>query len=243
VTDLSLPEEQDKLVAAVAAANPRTIVVLENNGPVTMPWLDEVNAVVAAWYPGIRGGEAIANVLFGKVNPSAKLTVTFPKSEADLPRTEVPGPPPKHFDVHYTEGLKVGYKWFDAEGIAPLFPFGFGLSYTTYSYADLKATVDNNRARLSFRVTNTGERAGAEIAQVYAALPAAANTPPKRLVAWAKVKLDPGETKTVTLMIDPFHLSIFDVDKNGWKLLPGDYVVLVGGSSRDTPLRETIRIE
>ena len=139
------PDNQDQLVSQVAAANPHTIVVLETGGPVTMPWISTVSAVLEAWYPGIRGGEAIASILFGDVNPSARLPVTFPKSEADLPHLTVPAPPPATdqapraapgrtrippFDINYTEGLKVGYKWFDAEDKAPLFPFGFGLSYT-----------------------------------------------------------------------------------------------------------------
>jgi len=240
--DLSLPEKQDELVAAVAAANPRTIVVLENNGPVTMPWLDRVRAVVAAWFPGIRGGPAIANVLFGRVNPSAKLTVTFPKSEADLPLPKLPGPPPRDFTIRYPERLKVGYKWYDAEGKQPLFPFGFGLSYTTYSHSHLQTTA-GRELQVNFKVTNTGRRAGAEIAQVYAELPAAAGEPFRRLVAWKKVELNPGESKTVTLSIDPLHLSVFDVDMHDWKLLPGDYVISVGGSSRHLWLRTVMRLE
>jgi beta-glucosidase len=241
VPDLSLPEEQDNLVAAVAAANPHTIVVLETGGPVTMPWIGKASAALEAWYPGIRGGEAIANILFGDVNPSARLTVTFPKSEADLPEVKLPGAPPGDFDIHYAEGLKVGYKWFDAEGKQPLFPFGFGLSYTTYSYAELKTTA-GKEVQVSFKVTNTGKRAGAEIAQVYASLPTAAGEPPKRLVAWEKIQLAPAETKTVSLTIDPLHLSIFNADKDQWELLPGDYVIFVGGSSRSTPLHEVVHL-
>jgi beta-glucosidase len=239
--DLSLPEDQDKLVEAVAAANPHTIVVLENNGPMTMPWLGKVSAVVDAWYPAIRGGEAIANVLFGDVNPSGKLTVTFPKSGADLPLVNLPGPPPADFEIRYPEGLNVGYKWYDAKGKEPLFPFGFGLSYTSYSYADLTATA-GKQVQVSFTLTNSGKRAGAEIAQVYASLPAAAGEPPKRLVAWEKVQLDPGQSKTVTLPIDPLHLSIFNADKDQWEVLPGDYILSVGGSSRSTPLSATVHV-
>ena len=165
VPNLSLPEKQDNLVDGVAAANPHTIVVLETGGAVTMPWLGKVSAVIEGWYPGILGGEAIANILFGDVNPSAKLPVTFPKSETDLPEPKLPGPPPNPFDIHYAEALEVGYKWFDAEGKEPLFPFGFGLSFTTFSYSDLK-TEAGETMQVSFKVTNTGKRAGAEIAQI-----------------------------------------------------------------------------
>jgi beta-glucosidase len=241
VPNLSLPEKQDELVDSVAAANPHTIVVLETGGPVKMPWIGKVSAAIEAWYPAIRGGDAIANILFGDVNPSAKLPVTFPQTEADLPQVKLPGPPPSPFDIHYAEGLKVGYKWFDAEGKTPLFPFGFGLSYTTFSYSDLKTTVGPS-TQVSFKVTNTGKRAGAEIAQVYASFPAATGEPPKRLVAWSKVELLPAETKTVTLTIDPLQLSIFDADKDQWQLLPGEYVFFVGWSSRSTPLQEAVRL-
>jgi beta-glucosidase len=246
VPDLSLPERQDELVAAVAAANPHTIVVLENGGPVTMPWLGKAGAVVEAWYPGIRGGEAVANVLFGQVNPSAKLTVTFPGSEAELPQANLPGSKPsaktnRQFQIHYAEGLRVGYKWFDAEGKEPLFPFGFGLAYTTYAYSDLKITAGET-LQVSFKVTNTGRRAGAEIAQVYASLPAAADEPPKRLVAWEKIPLRPGEARTVTVPIEALNLSIFSVPGDKWQLLPGEYGIFVGGSSRSTPLHETVRL-
>lgn len=141
------------------------------------------------------------------------------------------------FDVDYTEGLKVGYKWFDAENKEPLFAFGYGLSYTTYAYSGLKAGIDS----VTFTVRNTGKRAGAEIAQVYAGLPAAAQEPPKRLVAWEKIPLAPGESKTVTLPIEPKFLSIFNEQKDGWELLPGDYRFYVGGSSRSTPLTATVK--
>ena len=179
--NLSLPDNQDVLVAAVAAANPHTVVVLETAGAVTMPWIGKVNAVLEAWYPGIKGGEAIANILFGDVNPSAKLPLTFPATEADLPhpKATVQPPPGEHdmaplipgvpfqvntrrFDIEYDEALKVGYKWFDAEDKRPLFPFGFGLSYTTYVYSDLAVTAAN----VTFRVKNVGARAGEEVAEV-----------------------------------------------------------------------------
>ncbi len=253
VANLSLPENQDQLVAEVSAANRNTIVVLETGGPVTMPWLSGVNAVLEAWYPGIRGGEALANILFGEVNPSAKLPVTFPKSEADLSHVRIESPPPAlktntiertppvFFDLKYFEGLKVGYKWFDAEKKEPLFPFGFGLSYSTYSYSRLQPLQEDG-LKVAFEVTNSGRRTGIEIAQVYASLPPAAAEPPKRLVAWDKVELAAGETKVVTMTLDPFYLSIFNVAKNDWELIPGEYTLYVGGSSRNTPLTGAIHI-
>jgi len=255
---LILPDNQDKLVSAVAAAHPHTLVVLETGGPAAMPWIGQVSAAIEVWYPGIRGDVALANILFGDVNPTGKLPVTFAKSDTDLPHPQIPGlvppPPPSAtpeagrggrggrgrmapFDVDYSEGLKVGYKWFDAEKKDPLFAFGHGLSYTTYAYSGLKAGIDT----VTFTVRNTGKRAGAEIAQVYAALPSAAQEPPKRLVAWDRIPLAPGESKTVTLAIDPKFLSIFNEQKDGWELLPGEYQFLVGGSSRSTPLTATVK--
>lgn len=257
VPNLSLPGNQDSLIDQVAAANQHTIVVLETGGPVTMPWLNKVSAVLEAWYPGIRGGEAIARILFGDVTPSAKLPVTFPKSETDLSHVTVQAPPPEApaplagtesgqnrphpFDIHYSEGLKIGYKWFDAENKEPLFPFGHGLSYTTYSYSGLR-TVQGKDLNVTFEVTNTGQLAGTEIAQVYASLPPNAGEPPKRLVAWEKVPLVPGETKTVILKLEPLSLSIFNLDKGGWDILAGEYKLSVGGSSRNTPLTASVRL-
>jgi beta-glucosidase len=245
---LTLPDNQDKLVSAVAAANPHTIVVLETGGPAAMPWIDQVSGAIEVWYPGIRGEVALANILFGDVNPTGKLPVSFAKSDADLPHPKIPGidqipaQPDRRFrmapfDVDYSEGLKVGYKWFDAEKKDPLFAFGHGLSYTTYAYSGLKAGLDS----VTFTVRNTGKRAGAEIAQVYAGLPAAANEPPKRLVAWERIPLAPGESKTVTLPIDPKFLSIFNEEQDAWELMAGDYQLFVGGSSRSTPLTATVK--
>jgi beta-glucosidase len=253
---LSLSGTQNELVTAVAAANPRTIVVLETGGPAAMPWIDGVGAAIEIWYPGIRGAEALANILFGDVNPSAKLPATFPKSDADLPHPVIFGSAPRPatppagaagapqqrmqmaaFDIDYTEGLKVGYKWFQAENKQPLFFFGHGLSYTTFAYSGLKATIDS----VSFTVRNTGKRAGAEVAQVYAGLPAAANEPPKRLVAWEKIQLAPGETRTVTVKLEPKFLSIFNEEKDDWELLAGEYRIFVGGSSDSTPLTAAVR--
>jgi beta-glucosidase len=252
--NLTLPDHQDDLIKQVAAANSHTIIVLETGDPVLMPWLDNVNAVLETWYPGQRGGEAIANLLFGDVNPSGKLPISFPKSESDLPHLTIPTPPPSKekpaadimpipvfIDADYTEGLKVGYRWYDAEHKEPLFPFGFGLSYTTFSYAQLKVTP-GKPAQVSFSVTNTGSRAGAEVAQIYLGLPANSGEPPKRLVAWQKVQLEPGKSRTITLSLEQQSLSIFNVEKDSWEVLPGEYLVSVGGSSRSTPLTATLPI-
>jgi beta-glucosidase len=258
---LSLSEHQDDVIAKVAAANPHTVVVLETGSPVTMPWADQVSGILEAWYGGSRGAEAVARVIFGDVNPSGKLPITFPKSEADLPHPSIVKPPAesttKHgefeawkkiaaglpaFQTTYDEGLKVGYKWYDAEHKQVLFPFGYGLSYTTYNYSDLKVS-HGKTVRLSFKVTNTGNRAGAEIAEVYAALPENAGEPPKRLVGWSKIKLNAGESKEVVIEVDPEYLSIFNVERDAWQLVPGDYRFLVGGSSQSLPLKDTVNLK
>jgi len=261
---LSLPEHQDDLIAAVAAANPHTIVVLETGSSVTMPWAGQVSGILEVWYAGSQGAEAVANVIFGDVNPSAKLPITFPRSEADLPHRGIVKPPHEStthgepdawkkiapglpaFQTTYDEGLRVGYKWYDAEKKEVLFPFGYGLSYSTYSYSGFRVTPvgpPGGNVRLNFTVTNTSNRAGVEIAEVYAALPAAAAEPPKRLVGWSRVKLNPAESKEVVVEIDPRYLSIFNADRNTWQLLPGDYTFLVGGSSRNLPLKESVSLK
>jgi beta-glucosidase len=236
--NLSLPDNQDSLIAQVAAANPHTIVVLETGTAVMMPWLDNVSAVLEVWYAGSKGADAVANLLFGDVNPSAKLPMTFLRSESDLPHPKLVIPPPEAlgrdadmksgeakptFAVNYGEGLKVGYKWYDAENKPVLFPFGFGLSYTTYRYSDLKVTLGKETA-VTFTVKNTGSRPGDEIAQVYAALPTNAGEPPKRLVAWSKLHLNPGERTEVSLKVPAEYLSIYGENPDGWKLIPGSYV-------------------
>ena len=251
---LSLPDHQDDLIAAVAAANPQTIVVLETGSPVTMPWADQVSGILEAWYGGSRGAQALARVIFGDVNPTAKLPITFPRSDEDLPHRNIVKPPPlpggwkrvaaglPAFQTTYDEGLKVGYKWYDAEKKPVLFPFGYGLSYTTYSYSNLKL-MPADKVQVTFTVTNTGSRAGAEITEVYTALPESAGEPPKRLVGWSKVNLNPGESKEVAIEVVPEYLSIFNVDKDAWQLIPGDYTFLVGGSSQSLPLKESINLK
>jgi beta-glucosidase len=257
---LTLPHDQDTVIAAVAAANPHTIVVLETGNPVTMPWVSAPAAILEAWFAGNDGADAVGNVLFGTVNPSGKLPNTFPKSEADLPHPTLTTPPPESdhfsgpaspeqwakglppFQVTYDEGAKVGYKWYDAEKKPVLFPFGFGLSYTTYRYSGLQVTPGDD-VKATFTLTNTGPREGSEIAEVYAMLPDAAGEPFKRLVGFTKLKLDAKEKRTVTVEIDPKYLSIFDEAKDGWTLVPGDYTILVGGSSQDLPLKATVSLK
>jgi beta-glucosidase len=213
-----------------------------------------VQGIIEAWYPGIGGAQSLANILFGDVNPSGRLAISFAKSDDQLPHPEVPGisligapgagrrrpeelPP---FDYDATEGVRVGYKWFESEHKDPLFPFGFGLSYTSYEYSGLNAS----RHEVSFTVRNSGSRAGTEVAQVYAVLPASTGESTfKRLVAWDRVALAAGESKTVTLTLDPLYLSIFDVSKDAFTLAPGDYTILAGSSSTDTPLSATVHIE
>ena len=255
--NLSLPDNQDAMIDQVTSANPRTIVVLESGTAVTMPWIDKVSGVLEAWYAGSKGADAVANILFGDVNPGAKLPMTFPRSEADLPHPQRVIPPPgalgkaavmatgeakPTFEVHYDEGLKVGYKWYDAEKKPVLFPFGFGLSYTSYSYSNLKIKP-GKQTTVTFKVKNTGSRPGAEIAQVYAALPAETGEPPKRLVGWSKVKLQAGESKEVTVNIDAEYLSIFDEASESWKMVPGVYSFMAGGSSQDLPLVQKITLK
>jgi beta-glucosidase len=254
---LSLPGNQDTLIEQVAAANPRTIVVLETGTAVTMPWVEKVSGVLEAWYAGSKGADAVANILFGDVNPSAKLPMTFPRSESDLPHPQLVMPPPNTqgvtagtktilskpiFHVHYDEGLKVGYKWYDAENKPVLFPFGFGLSYTTYAYSDLKIKP-GEQTTVSFTLKNTGHRAGSEIAEVYASLPADANEPPKRLVGWSKVHLNEGESAQVSVSVDPLYLSVYDEVQGEWKLVPGSYTFMVGGSSQNQPLHEKVNLD
>ena len=263
---LALDEAQNKLIEAVAAANPRTIVVLETGSPATMPWVDKVAGVIEAWYPGIRGAEAIASVITGKVNPTGKLAVTFPKSDADLPHPNLVLPPPESdprfpgpggdisafmsrmsqglpaFQVHYDEKLNVGYKWYDAERKSVLFPFGYGLSYTTFAYSGM-AVTPGNTLTVSFTVKNTGSRVGTEISEVYTSFPEAAGEPPKRLIGWSRTDLAPGESKQVSIPINCDRLDVYDEASDSWKLVPGSYTVMAGGSSQDLPLRKDVILQ
>jgi len=243
--NLSLPDEQDELIASVAAANPKTIVVLKTGGPVLMPWIDKVPAVLEAWYPGEEDGNAVANLLFGKANPSGKLPMTFPKAENDTPahtREQWPGVNGK---AVYSEGLKVGYRWYDAQKIEPLFAFGFGLSYTTFAIRNLSAPAQASAGKplsVTVEVANTGKRAGAQVVQVYVASPAAAGEPPKQLRGFEKVALSPGESKRVTIQLDERAFSIWDVAKKGWSVVPGEYTISAGDSSRNLPVQAKVTV-
>jgi beta-glucosidase len=256
--NLSLDNNGDALISAVAAANPNTLVILQTGGPALMPWLGQVKGVAEVWYAGQEMGNAIAALLWGDVNFSGKLPMTFPKSEADLPTAQSPRQYPGTFaetgtttppnprngairQVDYLEGLKVGYKWYDSQGIEPLFPFGFGLSYTTFEYSHLQVTPNHVQSdkeiRVRVRVTNTGTRTGTEVAQVYLGLPTAVNEPPKRLVGWANVTLNPGEFQNVEITINPdsadHPLSYWDTATNSWVIASGNYTVYAGTSSRN----------
>lgn len=267
LSTLALAGDQNELIDAVATANAHTVVVLETGGPVTMPWVEKPAAIVETWYAGSSGATAVARVLAGDVNPAAKLPITFPLSDADLPHPTIVMPPQESrpapidqnadistimaraarilapFPVQYDEGLRVGYAWFDAEKKDVLFPFGYGLSYTQYAYAGLKLERKGNSVSLSFRLTNTGKREGSEIVEVYASLPASAGEPPKRLVAWRKEKLAAGASTLVTVDVDPSALSIYDVETKTWKIMPGAYVFSVAASSRDMRLSANSALE
>ena len=259
---LALPDQQNALIAAVAKANPRTIVVLETGGPVLMPWVRDVAGIVETWYSGTMGASAIADVLFGAVDPSGKLPVTFPLADQDLPHPTLVMPPPASqedwtdsdkmsrkllaglppFSVHYDEGLKVGYKWYDAEKKAVLFPFGFGLSYTSFAYSKL-TVADADDLTLTFTLRNTGARAGEEIAQVYASMPASTGEPPKRLIGWVKVPLEAGEEKLETVHIPRQRLAVWDEAHHQWTVAPGSYMLQVGPNSAALPLQQSVAIQ
>lgn len=241
---LSLPDNQDALIEQVAAANPRTIVVLETGTAVTMPWLNRVAGVVEAWYAGSAGHKALANVLVGEVNPTGKLAISFPNSEKDLPRVVIPAMPSRdqamNYSVRYDENRKVGYTWYEAEHKQPLFAFGFGLSYTTYEYSGL--SIDSDAKTVRFTVKNSGKRAGTEIAEVYAKVPKDADESLKHLVGWKRLSLSPGEAQTVTVAIDDRPLQTFDEANNRWISTPGDYQILVGAASDNVPLTESASV-
>ncbi|HZX28394.1 MAG TPA: glycoside hydrolase family 3 C-terminal domain-containing protein [Telluria sp.] len=240
---LALPGEQNALIAAVAAANPKTVVVLETGGPVTMPWLPQVPAVLESWFPGTNGGEAIAAILCGDVNPSGRLPATFPVSEAQLPRPALDGFPEvadKRFDVNYHEGAAVGYKWFDLKGLKPLFPFGHGLSYTEFSLSGLRAGVKNGVVQASFTVTNTGRVAGKEVAQIYVAPLGARWEAPKRLAGFKKVALQPGASAKDSVSIDPRLLAMYDSASKTWKIAKGDYRVSLAANAMDAKAQSVV---
>jgi beta-glucosidase len=248
---MTLPGEQDALIAAVTAANPKTVVVLETAGPVLMPWRDGAGAILEAWYPGARGGEAIAKVLFGQVNPQGRLPMTFPASEAQLARPTLPGadqaivegfgaPTPKPFDVHYPEGSDVGYRGFAKSGDKPLYPFGYGLSYSAFRYSGLKVT-GGKTLTASFTVTNTGPRAGTETPQLY--LTVGPRRRQQRLIGWSKVALNPGESRPVTVVAPQRMLADWDVKAHGWRVDGGAYKVAVGPDAATAALEGSAMVQ
>jgi beta-glucosidase len=241
--DLALPGAQAELIRAVVRANPRTVVVLHCGSPVVMPWLDDVPALLLAWYPGQEGGHAVARTVFGAVNPSGRLPVTFPKRLEDTPAF---GHYPGERQVAYGEGLFVGYRHYDQRAIAPLFPFGFGLSYTSFAYHGLRVPrtlAAGQRLKVSLSVRNTGRRAGAEVVQVYVADPQASlPRPPRELKAFRKVFLKPGETRRIEFTLNARDFSFYDPARKAWVLEPGAFEILIGKSSRDIRLRRRFEV-
>jgi beta-glucosidase len=245
-SSLALSGNQDQLVTSVAAANPHTVVVAKSGGPILMPWAAQVPAIVEAWYPGEEDGNAVAAVLFGDANPSGKLPISFPKADGDVPAHTPEQYPGVNGTATYSEGLQVGYRWYDAQGIAPLFPFGYGLSYTTFAFSHLTVSpvlVPGGNVSASVDVTNTGSRAGADVAQVYVAQPASTGEPPRQLVGFQKVELAPGQTKHITFTLGQRAFSTWDSAAQQWGTADGQYGVYVGDSSRSLPLHGTVTID
>jgi len=239
---LELSGQQDALVAAVAKANPKTIVVVESGGAVLMPWADQTPAILEAFYPGARGGQAIARILTGKVNPSGRLPISFPASVDQLARPVMAGEG-KTFgapaQVSYDEGAAIGYKWYDLKGYKPLYAFGHGLSFTSFAVSDLKPDLDGGTLKVSFTIKNTGQRAGKGVAQVYIAPAdwrAAGWEAPKRLGAFAKADLKPGQRKSFDLVVDPRLLATYEAAGDSWRVRAGAYRVLLGQASDALPL-------
>jgi beta-glucosidase len=246
--DLALPADQDALVEAVAGVNKHTVVVIDAGGPVTMPWLSEVSSVLDAWYPGQTDGTALAAVLFGDVDPSGHLPMTFPTSTTLTPvssPTQFPGIDGK---VDYAEGVDVGYRWYDATGMTPLFPFGFGLAYTTFRYSDPEVRVQvHNGGPLvtaSVRVTNTGARFGTDVAQLYLGQPAVAGNPPRQLEKFDRISLAPGTSQTVTFAVGDQQLAYYDTAGGKWRVASGTYRIWMGDSSAlaQLPARSEFRL-
>ena len=250
---LNLPSAQDELISAVAAANPHTVVVVDAGAPIVMPWLDQVSSVLDAWYPGQSNGTSLANVLFGQVDPSGHLPVTFPTSLAQVPastQAQFPGTPGSNGTgtVQYSEGIDVGYRWYDAQHLTPLFPFGFGLSYTRFAFSGLRVgpqSVDGvHDVRVSATVTNVGSRSGADVAQLYLGDPHSTGEPPRQLVGFQRVQLDPGQSTRVQFTITPRDTWWWDDSAGGWNQTAGLYRVYVGDSSAlaNLPLRDAFQM-
>jgi beta-glucosidase len=234
--DLSLPWGQDAVIDAVASANPNTIVVLETGNPVAMPWQEKVRAILQAWYPGEAGGQAIAEVLTGAVNPSGRLPLSFPADLEQTPRPELPGlgtPWGTATTIDYDEGAEVGYRWFAQQATAPLYAFGHGLGYTSFEYGGLEVT-GGETITATFTVTNTGERDGADVPQLY--LTAAADEERMRLLGFERVELAAGASRSVTVAVDPRLLARYDADAGQWRVAAGVHRVMVGRAADDPVL-------
>ena len=249
---LTLSGDQDALIEAIATANPHTVVVLKTGSAIFMPWLDKVPAVLEAWYPGEEDGNAVAAVLFGDVNPSGKLPITFPAQLEDMP-AKTPEQYPGVKDVeHYSEGIFVGYRHYDAKEIRPAFAFGFGLSYTTFAYTNLTISSEHFPADLrsaetvtvGLDVANTGKRFGEEVVELYVGLPSTAAIPeaPAELKGFAKIALKPGQTRHVQLQLGAKSFACWDTQSHGWTIVPGTYRIMVGTSSRDFPLHDSLLV-
>ncbi len=232
---LNLPSAQDELIQAVAAANPNTVVVINAGAPVAMPWLSQVAAVVDAWYPGQTSGTSLASVLFGQTDPGGHLPVTFPASLSQVPASTTAQFPGNGSQVQYSEGIDVGYRWYDANNVTPLFPFGFGLSYTQFAFSNLQispSTADGTQdVQVTATVTNTGQRAGSDVTQLYLGDPSASAEPPRQLAGFQRVNLAPGASAQVSFTITPQDMSWWDDSANGWTQTEGTYTVYVGDSS------------
>lgn len=239
---LALSGNQDQLVEAVAAANPHTIVVVKSGAPVLMPWVNQVSGIVEAWYPGEEDGNAVAAVLFGDVDPSGKLPITFPAANGDVPAHTPQQYPGVNGVAVYSEGLDVGYRWYDSQHITPLFPFGYGLSYTSFRLSRLSVSGRDGHATVSVDVTNTGSRTGADVAQAYVTDPAAAGEPPLQLKGFQKVTLRPGQTRRVTMRLDQHSFSIWNTAAQAWTTVPGTYQIQVGDSSVNLPLHAPVTV-
>jgi beta-glucosidase len=241
---IALSGNQDALVQAVVAANPRTVVVVKSGGPVLMPWASRVPAILEAWYPGEEDGTVVADLLFGKVNPSGKLPLTFPANPGDVPANTPAQYPGVNGTATFSEGVFVGYRHYDAGNIAPLFPFGFGLSYTSFAFSHLAVRSAHGTVTVTANVTNTGSRAGAEVAQLYVGDPStsAVPEPPNQLQGFAKVSLNPGQTKRVGFTLTARSFSFWDTASASWRVAGGTYHINVGDSSRNLPLTTAVHL-
>ncbi|MEE4540389.1 glycoside hydrolase family 3 C-terminal domain-containing protein [Streptomyces sp. V4-01] len=245
LANIDLPADQNKLISAVAAVNPNTVVVLNTGSAVTMPWLDQVKGVLEAWYPGQQAGNAIAELLFGDVNPSAKLPVTFPTSLDQVPASTAQQFPGVGGTVDYSEGLNVGYRWYDTNKVTPLFPFGYGLSYTSFGFSNLRVgsrLSEDGTLQASVEVTNTGSREGAEVAQLYLTDPSSTGEPARQLKGFQRVDLQPHQSKRVAFRISARDASYWSTDAQAWTLAAGRYSVQVGDSSRHLPLSGAFQV-